>query len=116
LDRHVGDARRARAAPRPREQGLHRIGRTLDLHLDGAVGPVAHPTGDAEPAGLLLGRAAEPDALHAAAYDEMRADVRRLCHRASGSRSFRNASSSRILVPSFFALVSFDPGSAPATT
>src|SRR5213593_2204065 len=109
-DLDVGDARGGRTAPGPGDQRLDGLGLALDLGLDGAVGPVAHPAGDTEPLGLVLHRAAVPDALHAPADHELRA------RRHQSPRSFTNAFSSRVRTPSAFAFATFEPGSAPTTT
>src|SRR5437867_2524196 len=47
LDPDVGDPRPARPPPGPRDQLLDGGRLALDLGLDRAVGPVAHPAGDA---------------------------------------------------------------------
>src|SRR5205823_12053076 len=110
VDRHVLHARAGRPAAGPGDDRVHGGALALDLGLDRAVGAVPDPAAHAEAPGLALHRAAEPHALHEAADDEVRP------HRHHFSSRRRNASSSRPGTPGFFALASFEPGSAPATT
>src|SRR5262249_23711454 len=69
-DLDVRDARGGRTAAGPGDQRLDGRALAFDLGLDRAVGPIAHPAGHAQLLGLVLHRAPEPNALHAATDHE----------------------------------------------
>ena len=69
-------ARVVGARARERDEPVDRVRRPLEDGLDGPVGPVAHPAGDAGGARDVARRRAEEDALHPAVDDDAAADDR----------------------------------------
>src|SRR5262249_17747878 len=90
IDVDAAHARAGWSVVRPCDERVDCGALALGLGRDAAVGLVRDPTGDAEPARLLLHGAAIPDALDAAADDETCAH----CHQSP--RRARNASSSSV--------------------
>src|SRR6516164_9983587 len=75
------DARARRAAAHRRGHAVDLLERACNDRLDRPVTAVAHPTGDAPLAGLVLDERAKPDTLHASAHDDAPDDRR--AHRSS---------------------------------
>src|SRR5207244_1470292 len=83
-----------RPDPQPVDERVDRGRLALGHDLDAPVGQVACPAGHSEPGGPLLGRPAEPHALHAARDDDALADrVGRYDSSSSSVAGARSASS-----------------------
>ena len=70
------DPGRRRAVVGPARQLRDRLFFPFGEHLNAAIGPIFHPTGEAESPGFPLGRRAKEDPLDATADDEVDTLVR----------------------------------------
>ena len=76
MHRHRGDTRPTRALATPVDERVDGVGVALEVRRDGAlVVVVAHPTVDAQSAGLVLAGVAEAYALHVAVHLDLDALV-----------------------------------------
>jgi len=73
---HVRHGGVARSGAHERHHRLDRVRIAFEHGLDGAVGRVARPAGDAAPLGLATRRVAEEDALHTPVGDDSAAGGR----------------------------------------